>query len=128
MHNKDKSSPKINIVLRYGMFFVSIALGISFMRSVIRTSKANEKLKQVKQEVFDIKVENEAKKQQINWQKTDIFIEKQAREKLQLAKEGEIVIVLPDVDKLAKIAPVEESEELSLPAPNWQKWAEIFGF
>lgn len=49
------------------------------------------------------------------------FIEKQAREKLNLQKEGEVVVVLPkDLEKTE----VEVENEVTI--PNWQKWWNVF--
>ena len=57
---------------------------------------------------------------------SEFSIEKQIRDKLGLAKEGEIVLVLPPPDVLRKLAPADRIEEESLPDPIWKKWARLF--
>ena len=43
-----------------------------------------------------------------------------------MAKEGEIVVILPDEHILRKLAPDREIEEEVLPDPNWKKWMKLF--
>lgn len=57
---------------------------------------------------------------------TDQFIEKEAREKLGLAKPGETVVVLPDEEVLQKLAPGIEEETLPEKLPVWRRWVELF--
>ncbi len=45
------------------------------------------------------------------------FIEKQAREKLNLQKEGEVVVILPKTDNKQQVT----QETIKQPS-NWQKW------
>ena len=58
--------------------------------------------------------------------KGEEYIEKQLRDNLGLAKEGEIVVVLPDEEILRKIAPSVPEEEDILPDPTWKKWLKLF--
>ncbi len=54
------------------------------------------------------------------------FVEKQLRDKLGLAKSGEIVVVLPPPEVLRRIAPKRVEEEVVIPVPNWKKWINLF--
>ena len=54
------------------------------------------------------------------------FIEKEARDKLGLAKEGEVVVVLPDKDSLKKLSPPDEEEVFLEIKPPWKQWVEMF--
>jgi hypothetical protein len=58
--------------------------------------------------------------------KSQDYIEKQLRDKLGLAKPGEIVVVMPDADTLRKLAPKPVEEEAVLPDPTWKKWLRLF--
>jgi cell division protein FtsB len=49
-----------------------------------------------------------------------VYIERVAREKLNLQKEGEIVVVLP------KDLSTAVAEEAQPQLPNWQKWWKLF--
>lgn len=58
---------------------------------------------------------------------TDFYMEKEARNKLGLVEENEIVIVLPNDDILRKLSHRKEYEEdYERPLPNWKKWVELF--
>lgn len=58
------------------------------------------------------------------------FIEKEAREKLGLAKEGETVVILPEnFEQALRQAQGKlelSSENASDDLPNWQKWWKLF--
>ena len=43
-----------------------------------------------------------------------------------MAKEGEIVVILPDPETVRKFAPSIYTEEEPLPDPNWKKWLKLF--
>ena len=48
------------------------------------------------------------------------FIERQAREKLNLQREGEVVVVLP------QDVAIESKPQVQTEVPNWQKWWRLF--
>lgn len=73
-----------------------------------------------------LRKENEDLKKKAEEAGKDIFFEKEARNKLGLGKEGEIIVVLPDDETLKKLAPKREEEEDVLPDPNWKKWMKLF--
>lgn len=54
------------------------------------------------------------------------FVDKQLRDKLGFAKEGEVVIVLPEQNELKKLAPPKIIEEEYVPQANWEKWKKLF--
>ncbi|HCM37155.1 MAG: hypothetical protein UV61_C0001G0079 [Candidatus Gottesmanbacteria bacterium GW2011_GWB1_43_11] len=65
--------------------------------------------------------ENAALKSKLQEVESPEFIEKQAREKLNLQKEGEVVVVLPkDLIRSQPQAAVEPT------LPNWQRWWKVF--
>lgn len=55
------------------------------------------------------------------------YIEKQLRDRLNLSKENEIVLVLPPDEVLKKFVPPDEAKEKADLTPNWRKWMNIFG-
>ncbi|MFZ5366071.1 MAG: FtsB family cell division protein [Patescibacteria group bacterium] len=113
---KDKLIP--GILLIFGLYLI-----VSFSRdilSLLEKSKEQEK-EQLKLEKLEIK--NEELKKQLEYVKSQEFVEKQAREKLGLAREGEVVVILPEnVGELVK--PKEEKKEEEL--PNWKRWLKLF--
>ncbi len=49
------------------------------------------------------------------------FIEREARNKLNLGKEGEIILILPPISPFLTPTPVPVDS-----SPNWQKWVKLF--
>ncbi len=54
------------------------------------------------------------------------FAEHEAREKLGLAKPGELVVVLPSEDILRKLAPDYDHEEYIQESPISERWVRLF--
>lgn len=69
----------------------------------------------------EFKRENEELKTKLNQVEDPEYIERQAREKLNLQREGEIVVVLPKDLGEEKVTE-EKPEELA----NWEKWWKLF--
>jgi cell division protein FtsB len=49
------------------------------------------------------------------------FIERQAREKLNLGREGEVVLILPTISLPPEVTPTPIDN-----SGNWKKWAKVF--
>lgn len=89
--------------------------------------QAKSSLNQSKEALDKLEDENKELQRQLENVKTERYSEKEARDKLNLAKEGEIVLVLPDDDVLRKLSPRrKEEQEHLLPDPNWKKWLSLF--
>jgi cell division protein FtsB len=105
-----------------------IALSLSLYRSISRTGTANLGIEEAQNRVDKLREENKKLDEKLKEVRNIEFVEKQLRDKLGLAKEGEIVIILPEEEILRKLAPIIEEEEEVLPDPNWVKWAKLFDF
>jgi cell division protein FtsB len=105
---------------------ISLLMLVSLTRNIIKVKEAKERLKEKEEYIEKIGEENEELSQKVATFKSEGFIEKQLRDKLGLAKEGEIIVVLPDEETIKKFAPSNEKEEEILPDPNWKKWFKLF--
>lgn len=105
---------------------VSLLMLVSLTRNIVKVREAKERLKEKEEYIEKTRKENEELGQRVDIFKSEEFIEKQLRDKLGLAKEGEIIIVLPDEETISKFAPSDEKEEEILPDPNWKKWLKLF--
>ena len=127
---KEKQIKKISLNLdlfyRLGAVIVGIMLSISLTRNILIISTANKKIAKVKDEIISLKEKNETLKKQIQESQTDEFTERQARNRLGLVREGEVVVVLPEEEILKKFSPKIEEQENQLPDPNWKKWLKLF--
>ncbi len=105
---------------------ISLLMLVSLARNIIKVKEAKERLKEKEEYIEKIGEENEELGQRVATFKSEAFIEKQLRDKLGLAKEGETIVVLPDEETVKKFAPSDEKEEEILPDPNWKKWLKLF--
>ncbi|MBI2007373.1 MAG: septum formation initiator family protein [Candidatus Blackburnbacteria bacterium] len=112
----------LRYILFAGVLFVIFSMGratLSFLergKAIDRAKERVEELKKEQEELLKTKEKVES----------DEFIEKEAREKLGLAKPGETVVVLPDEDILRRLAPKLESESFPEELPIWKRWVEMF--
>ncbi len=103
------------------LVLIVIWLGLSVARQASqlvgvqdRIEADKEKLAQLQKQEADLKSEKEKRQ-------TEVFIEEEARSKLNKARPGESVVVLPGEKK------VDESNlKKEKPVPNWQKWVSLF--
>ncbi len=96
---------------------ISLLRGIQLsMRSKERIANLEERKQQLEDEVRELKTREEY----IN---SPYYLERVAREELQLAKPGETVVILPDTSYLIsdKNQKIEEDRE----RPNYLKWWDV---
>jgi cell division protein FtsB len=117
---------KAKTLIGLATWVLVIFLLVSTVRNIGRVGNINKAVQEEKDKVEKMKEENAALEAQIAQTQGSAFIEKQIRDKLGLAKEGEAIVVLPDIDILRKLAPQIPIEENSLPDPDWKKWLKLF--
>lgn len=108
------------------LIILTLILIVGLAQNVVRMKKASQRVLEAEMRVEKVRRENEELRAKLNEVQGEEYIEKQLRDKLGLAKEGEIVIVLPDEETLRKFAPREVEEEETLPDPNWKRWLKLF--
>jgi len=109
------------------IFIVFAILMISsILRNIGRVVAIRGEVAKEKSKLEKIQNENDRITEEIKKAQSPEFIEKQVRDKLGLAKEGEVLVVLPDADEVKKLAPRLDSEENYLPDPIWKKWWKLF--
>jgi len=110
----------------YFLVFLLFTLGFSLARNYQRVRRVEKQIEAKEAQVEIVKKETERLQNELKIVEDKDFTEKQLRDKLGLAKEGEIVVVLPPEDELRKVFPIYEKEENILPDPNWKKWLKLF--
>lgn len=111
-----------------GVFLIVVLFVISALRSSFNLSHQDDALNEARKRL----AEEQAEQRRLEEVKKDInsseFIEREARDKLGLVKEGEVVVVLPPEDVLRRFAPATTEDELlgedSLPV--WRRWIKTF--
>lgn len=103
-----------------------LVLSGSFIKSIKRANQAKLLIEKTENKLQKAKKENEELANTLEFTQSEQFIEEQLRNKLGLAKEGEIILVLPDGDTLKKLAPTIPEEQEEKPLSNWKKWMNLF--
>lgn len=106
-------------------FFVAI-LALSLVKNLNRVSRIRKQVEAEKASIEKMVRENTELNAQMARTVTADFLEKEVRNKLGLAKEGEAIVVLPDPEILKKLAPKITTEAATLPDPNWRRWLKLF--
>ena len=112
---------KVKIKLVYwGAVIVLGVFTVRLGRNVWKLWKAGERIKQAELEVRSQELENQELQKRLAEVQSPEFIEKEAREKLGLGKEGETIVVMPDnADLKSQISNLNGE-------PNWRKWWKVY--
>jgi cell division protein FtsB len=122
----EKIKSKIPKISKYLIYIMFILLSFSVYRNVSKIGSIYKKIAEKEANVKQMEEDNKALEKKVEEVTSNDYIEKQIRDKLGLAKEGEIVLVLPEPEVLKKFAPKIAEEEETLPDPNWKKWIKLF--
>lgn len=110
----------------YGLWILILLLAFSLVRNVENSFRIKAEIATEEGRVKKMEKDNGELEAKIAQTQGADFIEKEIRNKLGLVKEGEAIVVLPDVELLRKLAPSEANEEEVLPDPNWKRWLKLF--
>lgn len=112
--------------LRYILLAAALFVIFSMGRTVWGLLQKEKAIDEVKARVEALKKEQEELLKTKEKMESDEFIEREARERLGLAKPGETVVVPPDEEALRKFAPKTEPETFPEELPIWKRWVELF--
>lgn len=116
----------VNIMGLVASIVIMLVLASSFVKSYRRIKLGDELIEKTKIKLEKIEKENEKLDLQLQITKSEEYKEKQFRDKMGFAKEGEMVVILPSAEELKRLVPeLPKNEEVKL-KPNWQKWLELF--
>ncbi|OGD97818.1 hypothetical protein A3A49_01540 [Candidatus Curtissbacteria bacterium RIFCSPLOWO2_01_FULL_38_11b] len=101
---------------------IAFVLGVNSARKILSFRGTSEKVSQAEQRLEDLKRENEALKNDLEYKKSNEFKEMEIRNRLGLVKEGETVVIVPKDDDER----LTTNDESSLKKSNWEKWKELF--
>ncbi|MDO8583116.1 MAG: septum formation initiator family protein [bacterium] len=91
----------------------------NLVRSIYDIWQKKDFVSEAQRELDFQKQENQRLKSQLSYSQTSEFIEKEARDKLFMVKQGEKRVLIPkEQEKLAQ----DKGENL----PNWQQWWNLF--
>ena len=110
-------------IIRIFILIIGVFLVISLSRSIIDLWQKGSAYDKEEQRFAKARLEHEQLAQQYETIQTPEYIEKQARDKLGLSKEGEIVVVLPQEAQKQKEEIEKQKESIELPI--WKQWIEV---
>ncbi len=108
------------------LLFVAVCIGlilvvnsakrlVTFRSTALQVKDAHERLETLKQE-------NEVLERELEYKKSKDFAEGEIRNKLNLVKEGETVVIVPKEESRDQNQETGDQKA----APNWQKWWKLF--
>lgn len=105
------------------IIIVGIGLIVSLSRDILRLLRSADELKLAAQKVEELQKEGESLAQKKEYYQSESFIEEEARNKLNMARVGETVVILPP--NLKEVLG-EKENQLTKPLPNWHQWLNLF--
>lgn len=109
-----------NLLLIFGVI-VGILLVINSAKRLLTFRTTSEKVQEAENRLLALREESTKLKEQREYTQSEEFREREIRDKLGLAKEGEAVVILPkehDGDQLPETRKKQR--------PNYKKWWELF--
>ena len=102
---------------------IGVGLIIKLSGDILRLLKAGQKVKLAEERVFELEKEKEKLSEKRQYYQSQDFVEEEARNKLNMAKPGETIVILPP--NLEEI--LGKQKQSSSPfLPNWKKWWKLF--
>ena len=105
------------------VLFIFVYLIYVLSSSLWQLYKAGGRVEEARLKLVAEREKNEGFKKRLLEVKSDEFIEKEAREELNMQKPGDLVVILPEIDLTAMD---DRDEEAKASTPNWMKWFLLF--
>jgi len=118
--------------IRWIVIFVSLFMIISLSRSIVDLLEKRVIVKQEQERLSVLSKKHEELTKKFEMVQTPAFIEKEARERLGMAKEGETVIIMGESraesrdDSSFPQAEGKALNDVSRQEPNWKRWWQVF--
>jgi cell division protein FtsB len=110
-----------NRLIRYLSLIFCVILGINLVRSWVQLGHRGDIIKETKDKLQEEVLLQDNLVRKLAGIKSPEFVEKQAREKLNLGKAGEIMIILPSISPIAEPTPTPVDT-----SSNLEKWIKVF--
>lgn len=112
-----------NSLFRLIVTIVCLLAVVSLSRTIYGTWRRRDIVKERATVLAQAEAENKRLKDELAQAESPEFIEKEAREKLGLVREGEQIVIMPKSQSpIPNIQSQTESEKL----PNWKRWWRLF--
>lgn len=95
-------------ILQLLIIITLVSFAINTTRQILKVNQAKGKFNQAATKLENLKAENEKLKAEVQFRQTPEFVEKEARDKLGLVKEGETEVILPKGEQQKEQTPKNE--------------------
>lgn len=122
----DLIKQKLGKLISWVMLFTLFVVGFGTLRNIQTLSKSKLRIKEAEEKLQKLENENRElgfKRDVVNSME---FKESQIRDKLNMVKEGEIIVILPEIEIVKRFAESETTVETQPQEPNWKKWIDLF--
>ena len=117
----------VKMLARYGVLLIAVLLLISLTRNIVKVISVRDRLVEARSRLETERLGQRELEEMLARVQSDLYKEQQARDKLNLARDGERIVILPDEEVLKRLSPrVIKKEQYILPDPNWKKWLDLF--
>ncbi len=113
----------IKKVILASIILVVLLFTYNLLKQISDALKSGDRLSSAAEIVYKLEAKNRELKKKLTEINSAEFIEKQARNKLGLSKNGETIVIIPE-EKLKSILGASHSAEIRL--PNWLGWWRVF--
>lgn len=105
----------------------SLYLIVSLTRSIWQLYKAGDQVFEV-EKVKQVELNRNLElKKELEASKSGDFVERQARDKLNMGRPGEVVLIVPDpTSPRLRGAGSEQESKIVVQEANWRKWVRLF--
>ena len=118
----------------FGVMLVLVILSVKTGRESYRKYQLNKEINELRAEIERLEGKNQQLSRLIKDLKQGFYLEKEARRRLNLKKEGERVVILPDslwtsteeASAKSELDSTEKKEKNREDMPNYWKWWEYF--
>jgi cell division protein FtsB len=113
---------KKSSVVPWVILFVLLLLTVSLIKGIFEFVSIFDRVAQEEVVVAELQAKNMSLERELKARQEPGFVERQIRDKLHMSKDGEVVVLLPDVRE------PDENEEAATEEPekeSWHKWLEL---
>jgi cell division protein FtsB len=122
--------PRIRLPISFLLLLLFLVL---LGRSYLEAKGRAQRLELLQTEVDTLGDKKEELEEDLGYHQSSDYIEKEAREQLGYVKDGEVIVVLPDLEEQVT-ALAEKGDEATSPTaslagseiPNWRRWRQLF--
>jgi|SaaInlV_120m_DNA_4_1040238.scaffolds.fasta_scaffold27076_2 cell division protein FtsB len=113
----------MNKYLKWGIIGFQVVLIVSLVKGIEKSKHSRGRVESLLEEKQELGNQRAELLEKLEYVQGEDYLEKIARDELNLAKEGEVVVIVPeDSDQFSVIS---SQEEKTAKKTNWEKWLDV---